>query len=174
MIRSNGLCLLILVALTAFIGCPAGSGVSTAPVSGLVTLDGQPVDGATISFVPKSEGGVAAAAVTDASGRFTLVTTSGEGAVPGSYAVTISKASAGEAQASVDPRSMGGNLSAEDMKAMAEKAREQTGRKSSGGGSNASAGSTLPKKYAVADTSGLAAEVKAGDKNEFTFEMKSE
>jgi hypothetical protein len=171
MIRSNGLSWLCLVAIVSFVGCSGGSGLETVPVSGVVTLDSQPVEGATVSFSPKSEGGVAAAGITDASGHFTLATTSGEGAAPGAYAVTISKASAGGAQAFQDPRSSGGNLSQEDMKAMSDIARQQAGARP---GSAAPAKSAVPEKYASADTSGFAAEVKSGEKNEFSFDMKSE
>jgi hypothetical protein len=140
--------------------------METARVTGVVTLDGQPVDGATVSFSPKSEGAVAAAGITDASGRFSLSTTSGEGAAPGSYAVVITKAGSGTGKAWEDPRSRGGNLSPEDEKAVIAGATGQPGQPEDGG--------RIPKKYTSADTSGFTAEVKAGEKNEFTFDMRSE
>ncbi len=70
-------------------GCGPG-GPSTVPVSGTVTYQGQPVDGARIMFV--ATGGPPANGVTDAQGRFSLTTVEpGDGAVVGSYKVSITK-----------------------------------------------------------------------------------
>jgi hypothetical protein len=171
MFRSSWLCLLCL-ALAALAGCPGGgTGVGTVPVTGTVTLDGSPVSGASVAFSPKSADGRAAAGVTDASGRFELTTVAGgDGAMPGSYAVTITKA-AGQALApGQDPRSMGGQLSAEQKEAASAAAKQATGA----GGAGAGAESAVPDKYASADTSGFTAEVTAGGDNDFTFEMTTQ
>jgi arylsulfatase A-like enzyme len=62
----------------------------TVPVSGTITLDGQPLAGAQITFLPKA-GRPAAWDVTDATGRYELRTfASLPGAVPGEHMVTIS------------------------------------------------------------------------------------
>ncbi len=62
----------------------------TAPVSGIVTLDGQPLTGATITFVPTAGGGPAVGK-TDVSGRYTLTTfEEGDALAPGTYSVTVS------------------------------------------------------------------------------------
>lgn len=88
------------------LGCSRGpSRPKTYPVSGTVTLNGQPVEGATVVFVPKSvAGGPAAPASaqaqgpqvatgeTDAQGRYQLGTFGkGDGAVPGEYLVKVFK-----------------------------------------------------------------------------------
>jgi len=73
----------VLLAALTFAGCGA-SGPETAPVSGTVTLDGSPVDGAAVVFVPAG-GGRPASATTDPSGNFTLE------ANVGRNAVTVSK-----------------------------------------------------------------------------------
>ncbi len=74
--------------LSVFIaGCGGGSG--TVPVSGIVRLDGQPLQDASISFVPEG-GGKHATGTTDMSGKFVLSTVDPrDGAMPGTYKVVI-------------------------------------------------------------------------------------
>lgn len=62
-------------------------------VTGKVTYKGAPVEGATVSFIPTDPKGKGAVASTDASGQYKLTTFGGggEGAVAGSYRVTIAK-----------------------------------------------------------------------------------
>jgi hypothetical protein len=77
--------------LVAIAGC---SRSNTVRVEGIVTLDGAPLSGATISFVPVDEGGGhhLASGVTNADGRFRLTTfNTNDGAVPGHYRVTVSQ-----------------------------------------------------------------------------------
>ena len=65
---------------------------ATTPLGGTLTLDGQPLDGATVLFSPVGEKGFAAMAETDASGKFVATTFAhADGAVPGRYVVTIKK-----------------------------------------------------------------------------------
>lgn len=66
------------------------------PVGGLVTLKGNPVSSAVVTFVvrlPESEGRVfTAVGMTDTAGRFTLTTfRPSDGAVAGAHTVTIEK-----------------------------------------------------------------------------------
>ena len=66
-------------------------GTPKVPVTGTVTFNGKPLDGAIVSFTPKTEG-LPASATTDAEGKYVLTTeTNGDGAVIGEYAVTIAK-----------------------------------------------------------------------------------
>jgi hypothetical protein len=70
------------------------------PVSGTVTLNGQPIDGAEVSFFPADPKGRAATGMTDKAGRVKLLTMIGSGAVfdkvyPGSYRVTVVKVNRG-------------------------------------------------------------------------------
>lgn len=74
------------------VGCGGGGRAS---VSGTVTLDGKPAEGATVTFTPQSKdgGGVGASyGKVDASGRYTLQTVVGDhrGAAVGRHKVTIS------------------------------------------------------------------------------------
>jgi hypothetical protein len=64
---------LLLIFIATFMGCSGGTGVS---ISGKVTLDGEPLDDATISFVPISSGQQDAGWATVEDGRFTVPTSS--------------------------------------------------------------------------------------------------
>jgi hypothetical protein len=75
-------------------GCgPAGPDVQF--VEGVVTLDGKPLDGATVTFAAVDKTGIPAAGKTDAEGRFRLNATQGKkygkGTVVGDYVVTVTK-----------------------------------------------------------------------------------
>jgi hypothetical protein len=63
------------------------------PVSGTITLDGKPLSGAGIMFLPRGETrGTGAFGMADANGKYSLKTDhGGAGAPEGEYAVTISK-----------------------------------------------------------------------------------
>lgn len=84
--RSCGLVALILFPLLA--GC--GGGPRPVKVSGTVTLDGQPVEGATVQFVPAGGTGRPAVGLTRADGGFELTThENNDGALPGDYKVVV-------------------------------------------------------------------------------------
>ena len=73
---------------TALLGC---SGDGMLPVEGTVTLDGKPLEGAAVSFVP-AEGGRPCTGQTDDQGHFTLASyVAGDGVPPGEYKVTVIK-----------------------------------------------------------------------------------
>jgi hypothetical protein len=59
------------------------------PMSGLVTIGGKPVPMVVITFLPPTGAGLATGE-TDSSGKFTLKSAGGPGAVPGEYKVAIS------------------------------------------------------------------------------------
>lgn len=82
-----GVCLVLLVA-----GCAGGSTKpATHAVKGTVTFDGKPLEGALVSFLPEGDH-QPANGTTDASGVYTLTTfTQGDGAMEGSYRVTVTK-----------------------------------------------------------------------------------
>lgn len=81
---------LLLLPLALAFGC-GPSGPAIVPVSGIVTLDGVPVEGATVTFVSKV-GSRMADGQTDAQGRFTLTTQDADpkpGALEGEHTVTV-------------------------------------------------------------------------------------
>lgn len=71
----------------------------TVPAGGTVTQGGQPVEGATVTFVPnvpfvpgQTSSAKSSVGETDAEGKFQLTTfEAGDGAVPGEYKVTVVK-----------------------------------------------------------------------------------
>jgi len=85
------------VALVFVAGCGGGE---LAQVSGTVTLDGQPLEGAQVSFWPldgEGEKDRPSAGVTDSNGQYRLMYTAEEsGVLIGRHRVEISTASGGE------------------------------------------------------------------------------
>ena len=82
--------------LVACLAAGCGGGESVAPVSGRVTLDGQPAAGVHVGFQPLAVGdnknpGGGSYAITDADGRYTLrlVESDRPGAVVGKHRVEI-------------------------------------------------------------------------------------
>ena len=82
---------------------------ATVPASGVVTLDGAPVEGAAVTFIADT-GNYHATAISDASGNFKLKAfPEKDGAVPGSYKVEVNKtviAGGGEAGAGGESKPM--------------------------------------------------------------------
>jgi hypothetical protein len=138
----------LLLAHLAVAGCDSSAeGPQTHAVAGEVTLDGQPVAGADVAFLPSTStpDAAPAQAVTDDGGRFEVVTlfdhgrTSQAGMTAGTYGVQITQLkrpppSAGLSQA---PRNV------------------------------------LPQKYASPATSGLSATVAPDGENHFVFKLSN-
>jgi hypothetical protein len=80
---------LLLLASLTLVGCNR-SGLNLAPVEGVVTYKGAPLDNAGVMFKP--EKGPIAIGQTDAQGKFSLITANHEGALVGDHKVSISKA----------------------------------------------------------------------------------
>lgn len=155
MVRSIA-CVGICVAVAAAVSGCGGSGSTgrptTVPVSGTVLFEGRPVDGAQVTLVPQTPEGRAAFARTDAQGRFQLMTfTSGDGAIPGSYRVTISK------------EVIEGGMSPEQ----AQEHFQKTGQPPP----DPKVTNQLPEKYKKPETSGLTATVSESGPNELKFEL---
>ncbi|GIX02287.1 MAG: carboxypeptidase regulatory-like domain-containing protein [Thermogutta sp.] len=137
----------VFVLLLSLSGCGSGKRAvpgrpKTVPVKVTVTYKGQPVADANVQFLPVS-GGHAATGMTDAQGVARLTTfDKNDGAVPGSYRVTIRKSVLVEG-GSTDP----------DAPPVPAKYREE-----------------LPAKYGAPETSGLTAEVTEST-TEFTFDL---
>ena len=101
MIRSSVACCIAMVAVglvgAAVVGC-GRRGPAVEMVEGIVLLDGQPVEGATVLFSPESggpAGGLPAAGRTGADGAFRLNAAGGAkfgaGTKIGDYVVTVTK-----------------------------------------------------------------------------------
>jgi len=81
-------CVSLLLAAFFVAGC--GSKAKTIPTSGVVTLDGEPLADARVTFNPLDASGRMAFGNTDSQGRFTLSTfKEGDGALAGQYRITV-------------------------------------------------------------------------------------
>ena len=137
---------LLVAVLVICCGCGSKTeGPATAAVTGEVTLDGVPVAGADVSFLPAADGAntVPAQAVTDDAGKFEVISvfdqgkTTKPGMTPGNYSVEVSllqRAPAGEAF-------------------------------------TAAPKNALPEKYASAATSGLQVTVDLDGENHFPLKL---
>ncbi|MEM6799692.1 MAG: carboxypeptidase-like regulatory domain-containing protein [Planctomycetota bacterium] len=93
----------VCVAIAPVVGC--GSGDQFPSVSGVVTLDGEPVPNATVSFYPPK--GRAASGVTDGRGRYRLnYSPTATGTAAGDYRVTVSTWRPSRPQQGVDAESL--------------------------------------------------------------------
>lgn len=157
---------MVVAGLATCVGCGGPEGVpGVVRVSGTVTLDGTPVEGATVSFRPEGDTR-AASGLTDASGVFHLTTlNSGDGALPGSYKVSISK------MEDTDPAHQ---VTGEEFAAMVAGGKPPPMGPTKPGRQTKNVGMKyhVPQKYLDPEKSGLTAEVKAGGDNDFTFDLK--
>lgn len=139
--------------LTLTIGC--GGGNDANPVEGRVTLDGNPLSGATVVFSPADGSSDGASGITDENGVYTLFRAIGgdvgEGAVAGDYVVTVSKA----------PVATGNAAASGSSDAMPNPT------------ASTAAKSEVHTKYNRAETSGLTATVVDGTNNDINFELLS-
>jgi hypothetical protein len=89
------ICLTIVCSIVSVTLAGCSQKLRTEPISGTVLFDGQPLDGAIVSFSPKAEGlGIPAYGKTNSEGRYRIETHLGKvnaGTTKGEYVVTISK-----------------------------------------------------------------------------------
>jgi len=156
-------CLLLSVCLTVlvgFVGCERESpreGPQMVEVTGTITLDGEPVEGAHIGFSPETSG-PAAFAVSDKRGRYELRTRDpGDGAIPGKYGISATK------------EISEGGMEFESQAALEAYVQEHGERPPPRRTIN-----MLPEKYSTKKTSGLTAEINVAKKNRFDLELTSE
>jgi hypothetical protein len=149
-------CSKFLIAVLLCVGCSGRTaGLKTVPVTGNVTYKGGPVAEAQVSFLGDGKTRPAIA-ITDEQGNFTLTTSrSGDGAVPGKHAVTVTKT------ASPPGKDAGKRSSMEEAAKAAQNPPAE-----------AKVLHLIPESYSTADTSGLSFEVKEGQKNHFEIAIK--
>jgi hypothetical protein len=154
------------------VGLLAGCNSSgTLPVTGKVTKGGQPVSGALVTFVPQGADGQPASGTTDDSGTYKLTTfVHGDGALPNSYKVAVTKF-AGAAAADASTAAGGGTQYSESDVDAAYRAMEAKGVDVTNPKGVEEARNELPAKYANAESSGLTAEVTSGGTNSFDFDV---
>ncbi len=145
--------------LALMLGCGAEPDkIKVVAVTGTVTLDGQPLDDAMVSFLPQTAQGVAAAATTDAKGRYSLQTAGvrKQGAAPGEYKVIIMKTEVKQLRTEEEALSQVKSQGPMAMPPPTNEARQ-----------------VLPEKYRNPAQSGFAATVSESGDNSFDFELKS-
>ena len=86
-------CFGALAAILVAGACGCGSNLpKTVKVNGKVTLDGEPLQGASVQFMPQEASGHPAFGTTDEGGNFKLTTFStNDGALPGQYKVIVQR-----------------------------------------------------------------------------------
>lgn len=142
--------------LAALLGCsPADDGgPARVPASITVTYNGSPVEGASITLVPKAEG-EAAYGMTDSSGVAQLSTRGeNDGAIPGEYQVLISKTETKSADVKIDSNEVGAMPSGADAMKQAETSH------------------LVPEKYSAIGTTDLTATIAPDGENAVSFDLK--
>lgn len=133
--------------------CPVGCGSGLVPVAGQVTLDGQPLEGATVTLLPEDPAGTPGFGFTDANGRFEGRTGNDAGMRPGRYTVVVIKDEPAAAPAGPAPE--GGTKRIDELtpEELAEGMRynARTPRRT-----------VIPVRYADRATSQIAVEIAAG------------
>lgn len=160
----------LVVSATAVIslpGCGKKISIDAVAVSGAVTLDGQPLADALVTLNPLNPDGKAASGRTDAAGQFkvsTFVTAAQatEGAIPGDYAVTVSRPPVGTLKPPAgDPSSMS-----------KEQLMQMSGRAGAGAPPPQPA-VQIPPRYADPQQSGLKATIVSGNNPPLQFPLTS-
>lgn len=142
-------------------GCSSEVGEPTYPVSGTITQKGKPIEGAIVAFTPKTAG-LAASGVTDAAGVYKLTSkTSGDGAVPGKYGVSVTKYESQKGSAKPEQGVKSQNSSSGYPAGYSENLSDM---------SSAPPKNLLPPKFANPATSNLEADVTKGP-NKFDFNV---
>lgn len=142
------------VAMLFVHGCGGGDSrnlPATVPASGYVYLDGSPVEGAAVVFIPEDiQSGNPAQAITNGQGFFDLQIEGKKGAVPGRYVVQVAKT----LEVPMEGGAQGVGES-EDFRAVTYK-------------------NVLPNKYANIATSGLKVEVPESGIKDIKLELSSQ
>ena len=141
----------LLLAFAPVLGCGGSDATPRGTVRGHVTINGKPLlSGATVVYENKTIG-VSQTAALDDSGKYEFATHDSVGLPPATYSVTISAGrfmKPGEEIPKVNLAPKGSAPAVPPKKA------------------------EIPPKFSKAETSGLTAEVKAGDNAPFDFDLK--
>ena len=140
----------LLFAFAPVLGCGSDA-TPRGTARGTVTLNGKPLVGATVVYENKAIG-VSQSATLDDAGKYEFATYDAVGLPPANYGVTIIAGrfmKPGEEIPKVAPAAKGATPAAPPKKA------------------------EVPLKFSKPETSGLTADVKAGDNPHFDFDLKS-
>lgn len=166
------------LSLLLLAGCSSDDRPATYPVTGVVTLDGKAVEGASITFVSAADINLSASARSDAAGNYTLGTfAAGDGAVEGMFKIRVTKFASGPEVTPYDTASTEvvktEDLSGEEAAAAIS---EGYGQSYQGppqrGWKPPKQSNDVPDKYADAEKSGLTFQVAKGP-NTYNIELSS-
>ena len=136
-------------------GCGPANPYGAVAVSGKITVDGEPMEGVVVTFVPSGDDGMGAYGMTDAAGSYKLTTGGapfGTGAVPGSYIVTFSKVTSEPGMSLAEFEAGGARMPSGPPKAI----------------------HLIPEKFSNPKTVGFEPiEVKKGSKNNFDYNLET-
>lgn len=153
----------LLVLASVISGC-GQAGPKTVPVSGVVLLDGNPIEGASVTFM-SNDGNRVANGITDASGKYTLRTVFGsqliDGAVPGGHKVGVAKT---QSDGAGPPQPKDGETPQEMVNRMAGSPTNTSKVKET---------FLIPKKFNSPEYSGLTATVSESGANEIELKVTS-
>lgn len=147
-------------------GCSGDDGPETYPVTGTVTRNGEPVEGAIVSFT-SSGSALPASGTTDSSGVYQLSTnTSGDGAMAGTYQVTIAKYDTNLPESGAATES-----DLEDPYDITDEYPDGYDEMEESELAASISKNLLPEKYSRTNSSGLEATVTAEGENTFDFQV---
>jgi hypothetical protein len=151
--------------IIAAVGCGKQTGPQVQFVKGIVTLDGQPLEGAAVALTPTAGStGLPAYGLTTAGGEFVLTSSRGgavrAGAVVGDYFVTVKKMQV------VSEADIGVLITRQDYERQKQENAGLLGFQPEA--------PVVPKAYGTAETSGLRVTVKQGRNTgpEFSFDLR--
>lgn len=175
---------LLMVALAVAGGCSKGASIKTVPVSGKVTLDGNPLADANVTFLPETQPGStatppASTGKTGADGTYKLVTMVGtqvaEGAPSGNYKVIVTKPVATAANPMAALQGLSDEERDKKMQSMTPEERANMAGNAAQPGGGASGGkSEVPDRYGKPDESGFTAAVVSSGAQTFDFALTKE
>lgn len=142
--------------------CVSGCGGSKYPptfkTTGTVTLDGKPIEGATVSFYPDGTN-KPANGETDSRGQYQMSSfNQNDGATVGSFRVTIQKQPKVEYESTPEGTPYDPSMESSEPQSAKDMGQSEN---------------SLPEKYANPETSEFTATVVEGDSNVFNFELSS-
>jgi len=137
-------------------GCGGREYPPTYETTGLITLDGKPIEGVTVSFLPQ-DGQQPANGKTDTNGQYRLTSFSrNDGAMAGTFAIVMMKFP--KIEVVTTPTGIPWDPDKETDEYIFDDGKEEN---------------KLPEKYADSKTSGMLATVVADTVNTFDFELSS-
>jgi hypothetical protein len=152
-----------LFAVVTLGGCgSAADGPPLAKVTGIVTLDGKPIEGATVIFQPKSPGPTSFG-VTGPDGSFSIRTGSGrDGAAVGDHMVGVSLSMVAGAPSAGSADDLAPPIASE-VAGTAQAAKASAGPRVVW---------LVPEKYSKPESSGLTATVPSGGLTDYKLDLK--